>query len=277
MTEGVSDGSSLFRRDGALVVPTDLARGPWRPDALHGAAVAALLACGVDLPGWTPVRITFDLLAPVRAVPMTLEVTPAEGGRRVVRQTVTLREGDKPVARAQCLAVRKAALDLPEGVSDHPDPFAAGPVPDLTRPRPGAREAVGWDCFDGSAVSVRGLRSDGRGSDGLRPGETGVWVSLLVPVLEGEPTPGMARAAVAADYASAATSTRLNFEQWSFMNAELSLHVSREPVGPWVGLVGTGLVEPVGSGLSVAALYDSVGRLGQSAQSLVVEARGRVG
>ncbi|ROO85183.1 thioesterase superfamily protein [Actinocorallia herbida] len=264
--------TSLFLRDGSLVVPTDFARGPWRPDALHGAAVSALLACGVDVPGWTPVRITFDLLAPVRAVPMILHAAPPEGGRRVVRQTVTLLEGDRPVARAQCLAVRRAELDLPEGVSDHPDPFGEVPVPDLDRPRRGARNAIGWDCFDGSAVAVRGLRSTA-----LEPGAVGLWVRLLVPVFEGEPTPGIARAAAAADYASTATSARLNFEEWSFMNAELSLHVAREPVGPWVGLVGTGMVQPVGSGLSVAALYDSAGRLGQSAQSLVVESRQPVG
>ncbi|MDX6740834.1 acyl-CoA thioesterase domain-containing protein [Actinocorallia sp. A-T 12471] len=264
----MSGAASLFRRDGDLVVPTDLARGPWRPDALHGAAVAAVLACGIDVPGWTPVRVTFDLLAPVRAVPMTLRASAPEGGRRVVRQTVTLLDGDRPVARAQCLAVRRADLDLPDGVTDHPDPFAGARVPDLSEPTRGAREAVGWDCFDASAVSVSGLRSSA-----LEPGTVGLWVRLLVPVFAGEPTPGIARAAAAADYASTATNARLPFEEWSFMNAELSLHVSREPSGPWIGLVGAGLVQPIGSGISVAALYDSAGRLGQSAQALVVEAR----
>lgn len=266
------NGPALFERDGALVVPTDLARGPWRRDALHGAAVAAVLACGVDLPAWTPVRITFDLLAPVRAVPMTLRTSPAEGGRRVVRQTVTLLDGDRPVARAQCLAVRRADLDLPAGVTDHPDPFATARAPDLSRPTRGAREAVGWECFDAAAVSVRALRSPD-----LAEHTVGLWVSLLVPVIAGEPVPGIARAAAAADYASTATNARLPFEEWSFMNAELSLHVSREPAGPWVGLVGASVVQPIGSGLSVATLYDTAGRLGQSAQALVVEARERVG
>ncbi|XVQ14603.1 acyl-CoA thioesterase domain-containing protein [Spirillospora sp. CA-255316] len=264
----VPDGAALYERDGDRIVPTDRARGPWRRDALHGAAVAALLAAAVDVPGWTPARITFDLLAPVRAVPMTLSVTRPEGGRRVVRQDVTLLEGDAPVARARCLAVRRAELDLPEGATEHRDPFAGAAVPDLSRPKPGVSEAVGWECFDSSAVSVRSLRSPDPGPDSV-----GLWISLLVPVIAGEPTPAIARAAAAADYASTATHMRLPFDRWSFMNAELSLHLSREPVGPWVGLVCAGVVQPVGCGLSAATLYDSAGRLGQSAQALVVEAR----
>ncbi len=260
--------AALFERDGSRIVPTGYARGPWRRDALHGAAVAGLLACGIDVPGWTPARVTFDLLAPVPAVPMTLVTSVAEGGKRVVRQTVTLTADDVPVARAQCVAVRRAELDLPEGATEHPDPFAGAPVPDLSRPTPAARGVVPWDCFDSSSVSVRSLRSPE-----LDGGGVGLWINLLVPVIAGEPTPAIARAAVAADHASAATNARLPFDRWSFMNAELSLHVSREPVGPWVGLVCSGVLQPNGCGLSVATLYDSGGRLGQSAQALVLEAR----
>jgi Thioesterase-like superfamily len=262
--------AALFERDGARVVPTAHARGPWRRDTLHGGAVAALLADSIDIPGWTPVRITFDLLAPVRDTPMTLTVTRPEGGSRVQRQVITLLAGDAPVARAHCLAVRRTQLDLPDGVTAHRNPFSDVPVPDLSRPTPGARQAVGWDSFDTGAVRVHPLESSDLGE-----GAIGVWVRLLVPVVAGESTSAIARVAAAADYGSVATNARLPFDRWSFMNAELSLHVSREPAGPWVGLVATGVVQPVGSGLSSATLYDSAGRLGQSAQALVVEARSR--
>jgi hypothetical protein len=60
------------------------------------------------------------------------------------------------------------------------------------------------------------------------------------------------------------------------MNAELSLHLSREPTGPWVGLVSSGLVQANGCGIGMGALYDGSGLLGRSAQSLVVEERARV-
>jgi hypothetical protein len=263
--------AALFERDGSHVVPTDYARGPWRRDSLHGGAVAALLASAIDVPGCTPVRITFDLLAPVRTTPLTIQVTRPEGGRRVARQSIMLFAGDTPVASAQCVAVRRAELDLPESVADQRSPFADIPEPDLNRSRPEAAEAIGWECFDSRAVAVRMLRSPELGEH-----RVGLWISLLVPVVAGEPTPELARVAAAADYGSAATSMLLPFDRWSFMNAELSLHLSREPIGPWVGLVSTGVVQPNGCGLGAGALYDRSGPLGQSAQALVVEERERI-
>ncbi|WP_165966942.1 acyl-CoA thioesterase domain-containing protein [Actinomadura sp. 7K507] len=266
--EAATSDAALFARDGSRVVPTDYARGPWRRDALHGGAVAALLAQAVDVPDWTPTRLTIDLLGPVPDAPLTLSVTAPEGGKRVVRQEITLLADGAPAARALCVAVRRSDLDLPDGATDHPDPFAGVPVPDLSTPTPGAREAVGWDCFDSGAIRVHGLASSG-----VAEGSVGLWVNLLVPVIAGEPTPAIARVAAAADYASTATNMRLPQDRWSFMNAELTVHLSREPATSWVGLVAAGVVQPAGSGLSVATIYDAAGRLGQSAQALVVEAR----
>lgn len=263
------DGPALFERDGALVIPTELARGPWRPDALHGGAVAALLASALDLPGRTPVRVTFDLIKSVPFAPLRLLVTAPEGGERVARQTVTLLADETEVATAQCLAIRHVDLDLPAS-PQAPDPFAGAPVPDLTRTRPKVAEMVGWTCFDSGAISARTLASD------LPEYAMGIYVKLLVPVIAGEPTPSICRAAAAADYASSSLAGRMHFDSWSFMNADLTLHLSRIPAQEWIGLAGTAVIDPNGSGLSVAQLFDPNGRLGQSIQSLVVESRARV-
>lgn len=40
--------ASVFEADGHRFTPTEAARGPWNPDALHGAAVAALLAGSLE-------------------------------------------------------------------------------------------------------------------------------------------------------------------------------------------------------------------------------------
>lgn len=264
-----SDARALFERHGDLVVPTALARGPWRPDALHGGAVAALLASALDMPGRTPVRVTFDLLTAVPCSPLRVLVTTPEGGERVVRQTVTLLDGDAEVATAQCLAIRHLDLDLP-AAAEPPDPFAGVPVPDLTRTRPKVAEMVGWECFDSHAICARTLPAD------LPEYATGVYVNLVVPVVAGEATPTISRAAAAADYASNHMASRFHFDSWSFMNADLTLHLSRAPAAGWIGLASTGVIDPNGSGLSVAQLFDSNGRLGQSIQSLVVESRARV-
>ncbi|WP_165950252.1 thioesterase family protein [Actinomadura sp. GC306] len=261
-------GAALFERDGSRLVPTDHARGPWRPDALHGGAVAAVLANAVDVPERTPTRLTIDMLGPVPHVPLTVRVTRPEGGRRVVRQEITLLADGTPVARASCVAVRKSDVELPEGATDHPNPFGGVPVPELTTPTPGAREAVGYDCFDSGAIRVRRLDADR-----VPAGSAGLWIGLLLPVVAGEPMPPIARVAAAADYSSTATNMRLDQRKWSFMNTELTVHLSREPAGDWVGLMAAGVVQPVGAGLSVSTIYDAAGRLGQSAQALVIEAR----
>lgn len=260
---------ALYVRDGDHVVPTELARGPWRPDALHGGAVAALLASALDVPGRTPVRVTFDLVKSVPYAPLRLVVSPAEGGERVARQTVSLLDGDVEVATAQALAIRHVDLDLPER-AEAPDPFAGVEVPDLTRTRPKVAEMVGWTCFDSDAISARTLDSD------LPDYAMGIYVKLLVPVIAGEPTPSISRAAAAADYASSSLAGKMHFDSWSFMNADLTLHLSRVPADEWIGLAGTAVIDPNGSGLSIAQLFDPNGRLGQSIQSLVVESRARV-
>jgi hypothetical protein len=261
---------ALYVREGDFVIPTELAVGPWRPDALHGGAVAALLASALDVPGRTPVRVTFDLLTSVPSTPLQLLVSPAEGGERVVRQTVSLLSEGKEVARAQALAIRHVDLELPE-TPQPPDPFAGVEVPDLDRTRPKVAAMVGWTCFDSHAISARTLPAE------LPEYAMGIYVKLLVPVIAGEATPSISRAAAAADYASSSLAGKMNFDSWSFMNADLTLHLSRIPADEWIGLAGTAVIDPNGSGLSIAQLFDPRGRLGQSIQSLVVESRSRVG
>ena len=46
---------ALFVADHDRFVPTELARGPWDPNALHGGPVAALVAGGWLLSGRLPV------------------------------------------------------------------------------------------------------------------------------------------------------------------------------------------------------------------------------
>ena len=264
----MTDERALFERDGAHLVPTMMARGPWRPDALHGAAVAALLAGALEIPARTLTRICVDLVASVPFAPLTLEVADADGGRRVGRRTVALLAGGVVVARAQGVAIRETHLDLPPATSEVPNPFAGVPVPDLSSPRQGIVEQVGWEGFDSTAVSLAYLRGD------ARPAHTVCqYVNLLVPVVAGEPISAVSRAAVAADFGSSHTYRRLPFADWTFMNADLTVSLVRPPADGWVGLACTSLAGAHGAGITMATLADEHGVLGQSSQSLLVEAR----
>ena len=65
--------------------PTDAARGPWSPEALHGGPSAALLARAVEplLDPLQPVRLTVELLRPVPVAPLTVETEELRPGRKV--------------------------------------------------------------------------------------------------------------------------------------------------------------------------------------------------
>ena len=75
----------LFERDGSRYVPTQLARGPWNPNALHGGAPSALFAtvCEPHDPGPAAfvARLTVELLRPVPLAPLELRVRTIRPGQ----------------------------------------------------------------------------------------------------------------------------------------------------------------------------------------------------
>ncbi len=80
-------GESIFVADGDRFVPTEHARGPWDPRALHGGAPAALIAAafermqpGAELPF---ARLSFEFLRPVPMAPLKLSTRISRPGRRV--------------------------------------------------------------------------------------------------------------------------------------------------------------------------------------------------
>jgi hypothetical protein len=77
---------------------------------------------------------------------------------------------------------------------------------------------------------------------------------------------------VAADFCNG-TSAALDFRQWSFLNADLTVSLAREPVGEWILLDAESWIGPDGAGLAMARLADVHGYFGRAAQSLVIEKR----
>jgi Thioesterase-like superfamily len=258
---------SLFQRDPqSTFLPTSAAVGPWDPNIVHGAAVAALFAGQLAPTDRTLARLTIEILAPVPLAPLTLTKSEPSGGARVQRQQATLSAGGRTVATAHTVLVRRGVLDLPERVRRHDSPFDPAGVPALDEPNRAAEDIVGRPSFDSRGAIVEPLRVEG-------DPRVHQWISLAVPVVEGTELKGVEIAAVAADYAQAAVHRLLPFRSWSFRNAELTLHFAREPVGWWVGMRCESVIAPVGAGFNSADLFDSEGRMGSSAAVLVVEHR----
>jgi hypothetical protein len=76
--------------------------------------------------------------------------------------------------------------------------------------------------------------------------------------------------AAAADFGNGVSSP-LSFGDWLFINPDLTIHLSRLPVGEWVGLESHTSAESQGIGISESRLWDEEGPIGRSVQSLLID------
>jgi hypothetical protein len=110
-----------------------------------------------------------------------------------------------------------------------------------------------------------------RGRFGV-PGPGAIWYRVDRPLVEGSSVSQVMRAVVAADFCNG-TSAVLDFQEWTFINADLTVNFARQPVGSWILLDAESWIGPDGAGLAMARLADSQGYFGRAVQSLVIEKR----
>jgi hypothetical protein len=253
------DVAALFVREGEHLVPTAFSVGPWRPDALHGAAVAALFGALLDEEGVTVARVTIDLLGSVRPRPLRATMAEGGGGRRVRRRMAVLHDGDTAVARATALYMAGAPIELPESAR------AEGPPPP---PRPLSllpESRTGWPGFENRSMEVF--------TDGERRDAMYGWFRLVVPALSGGSRSGLQSTLAAADYTSGGTVLVLSMKRWAFMSTDLTVHLVRPLAGEWVGLTaGPSTVAPTAVGVASGVLHDEDGVLGRCSQTQFLQA-----
>jgi acyl-Coa thioesterase superfamily protein/acyl-CoA thioesterase superfamily protein len=253
--------AALFIRKGTTFEPTELTRGPWDPQAQHGGAPAALMAGELERIGqrWPIVRFDLQFLRPVPLSPLSVAAEVEREGRTTRRLRALMEADDKPVCIADALQIR------PNG----PVP-AVGMAGEALAPPGSAPEAARFapgPMFAGDGVELRFVRGSLE-----EPGPAAGWFRLRVPVVRGEQTTPLQRAAAAADFGNGASSV-LSWEEYTFINPELTLYLLREPEGDWVGLDATTSIEADGVGLSDITLHDSRGPFGRALQALVVAPR----
>jgi hypothetical protein len=253
---------AVFHRDGDRYVPTELARGPWDPNAQHGGAPGALLARMVEQHDIGPpahvARMTIELLRPVPMQPIVLRARTLRPGKKVQLVEASVLAGDTEVVRATALRIRVADIE-----------FADSPVERLT-PGPGALrerfENLGPLNF-GFAMDV----SAARGEFGV-PGPAAAWFRLAAPVVAGEETTPLMRVAAAADFGNG-ISGAVSWDEYVFINPDLTIYLHRLPAGEWVGLDAVTWPTHEGVGIADTALYDERGRIGRSVQALLLDRR----
>jgi hypothetical protein len=272
---------SVFLAEGERFVPTEHARGPWDPQALHGGAPAALMATafervepGAELP---IARLGFELLRPIPFAPLSISTRITRPGRRVQELAGELRCGEELICRASALRVQA----IPDGLQGVP-PHWTGPGPppatdpaqaDRAMPGPDAGKAVRFALDDSDRTSFAASAMEMRWlGDPESLGPARVWMRLRHPLVPGEEITPLARLTATADFGNG-VSAELPFERFLFINADLTIHLHRTPRGEWIGLDARTLLGDGGIGLAESVLHDVHGAVGRAFQTLVVQPR----
>jgi acyl-CoA thioesterase len=268
----LTEEQSIFAVDNGRFVPTPFARGPWDPGALHGGAAAALIVDELTRLHPTPelrtARLSFQFLRPVPASPLTLSTELVRPGRRVQEISAELRSEDTLVCRAKALRVQALAADLPprQPESEHD----RAPQDGMPGPQDGNEVRFALDdpaqpSF-ATAMDMRWL------TDPFSLGPGRVWMRLRMPLLPDRPASPLALLAAVCDFSNG-VSSELRFDQYLFINADLTLHLHRLPHGQWAGIDAHTKLTPDGAGLAQSVAHDANGSVGRAFQSLVVQPR----
>jgi hypothetical protein len=257
--------SAFYTQDGDRLVPSELTRGPWDPDAQHAGPPAALLGRAVERceprDDMQVGRITFEILGPVPLAPVEVRARVARPGRSVELLEASLSGPDGEVMRATAWRLR--AGEVPARAE--PETAPPGPDQGATREFFETRQSVGYHIAI-EWLFVRGAFRE--------PGPATVWMRMRVPLVEGEEPSPLERVLVAADSGNG-ISAELDYHDYLFINTDLSVHLVRMPVGDWVCLDSTTYVD--GLGLTDTEIWDQRGRIGRAAQTLLVRRRPAAG
>jgi hypothetical protein len=255
---------AIFRVDGGRVEVSPNAAGPWDPRMQHGSAPAGLAVWAAEaIPTPVPMRVarvTVDLMRPVPLKPLTLETEVLREGRKIQLCAVRVRADGVPTVSATVLKVKLQTQGVPLDVG--------GPA--VTLPGPDSSPEDPAQFSNSPFVTGMQLRA-ARGTFGVR-GPGAIWYRVHRPFVEDSAVSQAMRAVIAADFCNG-TSAALDFRDWTFLNADLTVSMAREPVGEWILLDAESWIGPEGAGLAMARLADMNGYFGRCVQSLVIEKR----
>jgi hypothetical protein len=261
----VSVALGFFAVEAGQLVPQPVARGLWGTDQMHGLAISGALGRAIEQAigerGRTELRAArynVDLFKPAAMALCTTTTEIVREGPRLCLVGATLRQEGVPVARASALFLRPS--ESPGGavwssgieVSPPPDLPAAS---DERLPLVIGSDDTGW------TGSLAGSQNGSRKF---------AWQTALPVIVGEEPSPFVSVASVA-DAASMVTNLGSNGVE--FINADISLAISRLPVSREIGMVALERSEHDGIASGTALVYDREGAIGTSTVVAIANAR----
>jgi Thioesterase-like superfamily len=262
----------VFEGSDGRFVASEAARGPWNPGAQHGGAPAALLMRAFErlpsLDGLALARVTYELLRPAPIGPVEVRAEVVRPGGRVQLLEGSMLADGVEVVRARALRVRRAQAPAAGAGSDGAGAGAGAELPAAGPEEGRALELVPpfRPMFAPDSVEIRFVA----GSWGAGP--CTAWFRLRRPLVSGETPSPLQHLAAAGDFGNG-ISASLSWEQYLYINPDLTLYVEREPVGEWICLDSQTRIAADGIGMAESLLYDERGRVGRATQALLVAPR----
>lgn len=257
---------ALFRAEGDVLIPQDIARSLWRADQMHGVATSgalarelenAVVAAGRD--DLRPARYTVDLFRAPSMGPCVMASNVVREGSRLMLVDATLSQDGEVVARGSALFLK--ATENPSGQvwspseAPTPPPLEIAPVSEEPRVPIFFSEETGWS--QNFAEHQNAARKQ-------------TWQTALAIVVGEKPTPfqGLAGAADS-------TSMVVNWgtEGVQYINTDITLAISRLPVSQEIGLSAVSWYSHDGIAIGTTTVFDREGPIGTSTVTSLSNAR----
>jgi acyl-coenzyme A thioesterase PaaI-like protein len=234
--------------------------GPWAPGLQHGGPPNALAVAAAERAvraetgrqDVVALRLAAEFVGAVPVGDIRTSARVVRVARSAALVEVVLSAGDREHLHARVWFVRTAD--------------SSAVAPPLAEPVeiPEVPPNLEWDFGYARSVErrfVRELTPDGAGA--------AAWARPRLPLVEGRELFGLERVAMVADSASG-ISAELDWREWSFVNVDLDIHLSRPFGGEWVLMDAVTHLGQDGSGLTRSTLSDRHGVVGYGLQTLVL-------
>ncbi|MFM9377994.1 thioesterase family protein [Gordonia sp. VNK21] len=258
--------------------PTEGTISVWSPRLQHGGPPSGLLTRAMsrlvgDGDGQAFSRITVDILGAVGLDVNRVRAWVARPGRQIslVAAELEVRGTDgtyRAAARASAWRLRASDSSAVQALPQPP----LTPLPDELP------QATGFPELGGEAVPWGRIGFIGTLSVASVPSRNGgtppaFWLRPQLPLVAGERATDLESAMTVLDVANG-VGTTLDPRRWSWMNTDTTVHLVRQPAGPWLGVDADMAAGADGYAASLTDVYDLTGFLGRSAQTALLSAQG---
>ncbi|RVW04623.1 acyl-CoA thioesterase domain-containing protein [Rhodococcus spongiicola] len=250
----MNESVGFLTRDGEGFTPLPLGISRWSSDMIIGPALCGILARAIEdehgAEGFVPARLTVDLFAPARAQRLDVVTRAVRDGNRIRVADAEAVQNDQVVARASVVFLRRSTQP-PGELWTRPESPQPPPLDVL---QPLQAPSVPWLGSDDHPGGWSSSFIDHQGASRKR-----MW-QYQIPVVAGEEPSPFVRAAMVGE----ATSLMTNWgtEGVGFINADLTLALSRLPEGPEIGLEADNHLSIDGISVGSTTIFDRLGPIG---------------